>query len=60
MEIDDIPFAPSTPLTAEQLAEIAAIKCHTCSDYGFIGGLVTWGDGEVDSECEPCPDCNSE
>lgn len=61
MEVeDDIPFAPAEPLTAEQLERIAAIKCQTCSDHGFIGGLVPWGDGQVDSVCGPCPDCNME
>lgn len=59
MEVeDDIPFAPVEPLTPEQLAKIAAIKCHTCNDHGFIGGMVPFGDGEVDSVCDPCPDCN--
>jgi len=57
---NDIPFAPAVPLTPEQLEHLASIKCMTCSDHGFIGGLVRWGDGEVDSVCDPCPDCNLE
>lgn len=57
---NDIPFAPAAPLTPEQLEHLASIKCMTCSDHGFIGGLVRWGDGEVDSVCDPCPDCNLE
>lgn len=59
MEVeDDIPFAPVEPLTLEQLAKIAAIRCHTCSGHGFIGGLVPFGDGQADSVCDPCHVCN--
>jgi len=57
---NDIPFAPAVPLTPEQLERLASIKCMTCGDHGMIGGLVPWGDGQVDSVCDPCPDCNLE
>lgn len=32
-------------------------KCKTCGGVGLIGGLQRFGDGEVDSIVEPCPDC---
>lgn len=32
-------------------------QCQTCNGHGRVGGLVPWGDGEVDSICEACPDC---
>ena len=31
--------------------------CPTCKGVGLIGGLVRYGDGDVDSVHEPCPDC---
>lgn len=33
-------------------------RCTTCDGHGMVGALVPWGDGEVDSVCEPCPDCS--
>jgi len=31
--------------------------CPTCNGVGLVGGLVRYGDGDVDSVHEPCPDC---
>lgn len=51
---DDIPFADSPPVDPNAPKP----DCETCGDHKFVGGLVRWGDGEVDSVCDPCPDCN--
>jgi hypothetical protein len=38
----------------------AVAECPVCNGKGMIDGPVRWGDGEVDSVCEPCPECTKE
>jgi len=50
---DDIPFADIPEFDPADYN----FKCPRCQDYGMIGELTPFGDGEVDSVCDPCPDC---
>lgn len=31
--------------------------CGTCHGRGLVGGMMSYGDGQVDMAADPCPDC---